>query len=64
VKDENGDLLADLHNVLNRWMNYFPQLLKVHNVIDVRQISVHTAEQLVHGPSRLEVKIATAMLKK
>jgi hypothetical protein len=22
VKDENGDLLADSHNILNRWKNY------------------------------------------
>jgi hypothetical protein len=32
VKDENGDLLADSHNALNRWKNYFSQLLNVHNV--------------------------------
>jgi hypothetical protein len=23
VKNENGDLLADSHNILNRWKNYF-----------------------------------------
>jgi hypothetical protein len=23
VKDENGDLLADSHNILNRWKYYF-----------------------------------------
>jgi hypothetical protein len=38
VKDENGDLLTDSHNSLNRWKNYFSQLLNVHNVSDVRQI--------------------------
>jgi hypothetical protein len=32
VKDEDGDLLADSHNVLNRWKNYFSRLLNVHNV--------------------------------
>jgi hypothetical protein len=64
VKDENGDLLVDSHNILNRWKNYFSQLLNVHNVSDVRQIEVHTAEPLVPGRSRLEVKIATAKLKK
>jgi hypothetical protein len=34
-------------------------------VSDVRQIEirVHTAEPLVHGPSRLEVEIAIATLK-
>jgi hypothetical protein len=40
VKDENGDLLADSQNFLNRWKNYFSQLLNVH-VSDVRQIEVH-----------------------
>jgi hypothetical protein len=64
VKDENGDLLADSHNTLNRWKNYFSQLLNVHNVSDVRQIEVHTAEPIVPGPSRLEVKIAIVTLKK
>jgi hypothetical protein len=47
VKDENGDLLADSHNILNRWKNYFSQLLNVQSVSDVRQIEIHTAEQLV-----------------
>jgi hypothetical protein len=63
VKNENSDLLADSHNILNRWKNYFSQLLNVHNVSDVRQIAVHTAEPLVPGPSRLEVEIAIAKLK-
>jgi hypothetical protein len=63
VKDENGDLLADPHDVLNREKNYF-QILNVHNVSDVRQIEIHTAESLVPGPSRLEVEIAIAILKK
>jgi hypothetical protein len=40
VKDENGDLLADSQNALNRWKNYLCQLLNVHNVSDVRQIQV------------------------
>jgi hypothetical protein len=63
VKDENGDLLADPHNILNRRKNYFSQLLNVHNVSDVRQIEVHMAEPLVPVPSRLEVEIAIAKLK-
>jgi hypothetical protein len=54
VKDENGDLLADSHDILNRWKNYFSRLLNVHNVSDVRPTEVHTAEPLVPGPSRLE----------
>jgi hypothetical protein len=56
MKDENGVLLADLHNILNRWRNYF-SLLNVHNVSDVRQIEVHMAEPLVPGPSCLKLKL-------
>jgi hypothetical protein len=63
VKDENGDLLADYHNILNMWKNYFSQLLDLHNVSDVRKIEVLMAEQLVPGTSRLEVEIAIAKLK-
>jgi hypothetical protein len=33
VKDENGDLPVDSHNILNRWKNYFSQLLNAHNVV-------------------------------
>jgi hypothetical protein len=40
VQDEKGDLLADSHNILNRWKNY-SQLLNVHRVSDVRQIEIH-----------------------
>jgi hypothetical protein len=36
----------------------------VNNVSDVRQIEVHMAEPLVPGPSRLEVEIVIAKLKK
>jgi hypothetical protein len=56
VKDENGDLLANSHNILNR-------LLNVHRVSDVRQIEIHTAEPLVPDPSPFEVEIAIAKLK-
>jgi hypothetical protein len=61
VKDENGDLHADSHDISNRWKNYFSQLLNVKNVSDVRQIEVHA---LVPGPNRLEAEIAIAKLKK
>jgi hypothetical protein len=39
-------------------------LLNVHNVSDVRQIEVYMTEPLVPDPSRLEVEIAIAKLKK
>jgi hypothetical protein len=56
VKDENGDLLADSYNILNRWKNYF-QLLNVYRVSDVRQIEIHTAEPLVLIPALLRLKL-------
>jgi hypothetical protein len=62
VKDENGDLLADSNNTVNRWKSYFSQLLKVHNVSNVRQTEIQTAEPLVPGPSHLEVEISIAKL--
>jgi hypothetical protein len=37
VKDENGDLHADSHNILKRWKNCVSHLLNVHRVKDVRQ---------------------------
>jgi hypothetical protein len=40
VKDENGDLLADSHNILNRWKNYCCQLLNIRNVTNVKQIEM------------------------
>jgi hypothetical protein len=63
VKDENGSLLADSHNILNRWKNYFSQLLNAHSVSDVRQMEIHTAEPLVPELSPFKVEIATARLK-
>jgi hypothetical protein len=38
--------------------------LNVHNVSDVRQTEIQTAEPLVPGQSHLEVEIAIAKLKK
>jgi len=57
VKDANCDLLADSHNILNRWKNYFCQVLSVHDVNDVRQTEMHTAEPLVSESSFFEVEI-------
>jgi hypothetical protein len=63
VEEENSDLLAESHNILNRWKNYFLQLLNVDNISDVRQIEVHTVEPLVPGPSCLDVELAIAKFK-
>jgi hypothetical protein len=64
VEDENGDVLADPHNILNRWKYYFSQLLNVRRFSDVRQMEIHTAELLVYNLSPFKVEIAIAKLKK
>jgi hypothetical protein len=51
VKDEGGDLPADPHKILNRWKNYFCQLLNVHGAGGVRQTEMHTAEPFLPQPS-------------
>jgi hypothetical protein len=63
MKDENGNMLADPQSVLNRWKNFFNQVLNVHGVDDVRQIDIHMAEPLVPEPSLVEVEIAVGKLK-
>jgi hypothetical protein len=57
-------LQATLHvTILNRWKSYFSQLLNFHDISDVRQTEIHTAEPLVPGPSHFEVEISIAKLK-
>jgi hypothetical protein len=63
LKSQIGSL-AEPHNILNRWKNYFSQLLNVNRVSDVRQIEIHTAELLVSDPSPSEVEIAVEKLKR
>jgi hypothetical protein len=58
IKDENGNLIADPQNVLNRWKHFFNQVLNVHEIHDVRQMDIHMAEPLVPEPSLVEVEIA------
>jgi len=63
VKNENGYLLADRHNILNRLKNYFHQLWNVLGVNDVWKTEMHTAEPLVPEPCCLEVEITIEKLK-
>jgi hypothetical protein len=64
VKDERGDLVADPHKILNRWKNYFCQLLNIHGAGGVRQTEMHTAEPFVPQPSASEVEVAIGELKR
>jgi hypothetical protein len=63
VKDGNGNLLADQQSVLNRWTNFFNQMLNVHGLHNVRQEDIQKAEPLVPEPSLVEVEIATGKLE-
>jgi hypothetical protein len=63
IKDENGNLLADTQNILNRWKDFFNQVLNVHGVYDVRQVDIHMAEPLIPEPSCVKVEIAIGKLK-
>jgi hypothetical protein len=63
IKDENGNLLVEPQIVLNRWKNFFNQVLNIHGVHGVRQMDMHTAESLVPEPSLVEVEIAIEKLK-
>jgi hypothetical protein len=64
MKDENDDLLADFPNILNRWKNYFSQLLNAHRVSDIRQTETRTAELLVPDPTLFETETDVAKLKR
>jgi hypothetical protein len=55
---------ADSRNILNRWRNYFSQVLNVRRVSDVRQTEIHTAEPLVPDPSPSKFESAIAKLKR
>jgi len=57
VKDENGDLLAYYHSMLNRCKNY------VHGVNNVRQTKIWTAEPLIPEPRYFKVEIAIEKLR-
>jgi hypothetical protein len=64
VKNERGDLLVNLHKILNRWKNYYHQLLNVHWCSSVRQTEMHTTEPFVPQPSASEAEAATGNLKR
>jgi hypothetical protein len=49
---------------LHRLLRTAYLFLNVHNVSNVRQIGILTAEPLAPGPNRLDVEIAIARLKK
>jgi len=63
VKDERGNLVADSHSIVVSWRNYFFQLFNVHDIKDVAQAEIHTAEPLVPEPSAAEFELAIDKLR-
>jgi hypothetical protein len=63
ITDENGNLLAVSQSILNRWKNFFNQVLNIHGVHNVRQKDIQTAEPLVSEPSLFVMEIAIDKLK-
>jgi hypothetical protein len=57
INDETGNLLADSQSVLNRWKNFFNQVLNIHGIHNVRLRDIRTAELLVPEPSLVEVEL-------
>jgi hypothetical protein len=51
VKDENGDLLAESHNILNKWRGNFSHLFNVHRIINYRQIEIQRADPFITDPN-------------
>jgi hypothetical protein len=63
VKDERGELFADCHSILDRWRNYFSQLLNVNGVSEVRQAEIHTAKPAMLEPSVYRMRWLLKRLK-
>jgi hypothetical protein len=55
VKDERGDLLMDPHKILNRWKNYFCQLLNVHGWVLLGRLKCIQLNHLCQSPVPQEV---------
>jgi hypothetical protein len=58
------DLLVDPQKLVNRWMNYFCQLLNVQRVGGIRQTEIQTADPSVPEPSISEFEVVIGKLKR
>jgi hypothetical protein len=67
AKYENGDLLADSHNLVNKWKNYIFILCQLLNVLgfnDVWRTQMERVEPLVHKPGSFGVHTSNKELNR
>ena len=57
-------MVANSHSILARWRNHISQLFNAHEISDVKQIEILTAEPLVPKPSAFEFQMAIEKLKR
>jgi hypothetical protein len=63
VRNENGDQLADSHNIFNRWKNYFSHLRNLHGVGAVRQREIYSDYSFLPDPNHVALKLLLQILK-
>jgi hypothetical protein len=60
VKDEKGDLLTDPHKIVNRWMNYFCQLLNIQQVGVLGRLKYRQQRHLCQSLASLRLRLLLA----
>ena len=65
IKDENGNLLGDTKSILNRWRNYFNNVLNINDREggSFNENTIHTAEPFIVESDELAIKITVKELK-
>jgi hypothetical protein len=59
VMKERNELLVYSYKILNRWKNYFCQLLNVCEADGIWETKIHTTATFVQEPSASGVQVAT-----
>jgi hypothetical protein len=59
-----SDFIINSHSILARWRNHFSQLLNVHEVNEIRQTAIQTAEPLMPEPNVFEFQMANKKLNR
>jgi hypothetical protein len=62
VKDEKGDLLADAHRFVNRWINYFCKLLNVQRWWVLGRQKCRQQSHLCQSIASLKLRLLLAII--